>query len=357
MKIALVHDYLNQYGGAERVLERLCAMFPEAPIFTTLYDEKATRGAFHGVDIRTSFLQRLPLVSRYHHAFSFLMPLAFEQFDFSSYDVVLSVSSSSSKGIITKPHTKHVCYCLTPPRYLWDDAHRYVHEFQYPKFIKQLIPPILSYLRIWDKEASLRVDHFVAISHFVRTRIKKYYNRDAQVIYPPVDAGVFHIVDHPDDYFLMVGRLVAYKKFDIAIRVFNELGWPLKIVGDGIEMKRLKSMANSNIEFLGRVDDEKLASLYSHASAIVFPQEEDFGIVPLEAMASGRPVIAYRGGGAKETVIEGVTGIFFDEQSEASLRTALESFDPSHFNPYECRNRALMFSVSKFSDEIRNALV
>ncbi|MEK7582437.1 MAG: glycosyltransferase [Patescibacteria group bacterium] len=356
MKIALVHDYLNQYGGAERVLQILCKMFPDAPVYTTLYDERATSGAFKGVDIRTSFLQRLPLVMRYHHTFSFLMPLAFEQFDFSDYDVVLSVSSSFGKGIITKPSTKHVCYCLTPPRYLWDDAHRYVSEFGYPWIVKKIIPPILSYLRIWDREASLRVDHFAAISHFVKERIAKYYGRTADVIYPPVDLDMFHIAGPAHDYFLMVGRLVTYKKFDLAIKVFNELGWSLKIVGTGVNMKHLQKMANSNIEFLGAVDDQKLADLYAHAQALIFPQEEDFGIVPLEAMASGRPVIAYRGGGAVETIIEGKTGMFFDEQTPESLRAVVESFNPDQFSPQDCRKRAGEFNIDVFLQKIKHFL-
>ena len=356
MRIALVHDYLNQYGGAERVLEVLCQLFPGAPLYTALYDERATRGVFRVVDIRTSFLQRFPLVARYHHAFSFLMPLAFEQFDFSHYDIVLSVSSSFGKGIITKPHTKHICYCLTPPRYLWDDAQKYVSQFSYPRFVKRFLPPVLSYLRIWDKEASHRVDRFIAISAFVRQRIQKYYGRDSDVLYPPVDTSKFRIASSTHDYFLMVGRLVSYKRFDIAIRAFNELGWPLKIVGDGIEKKSLQKIANPNVEFLGPVGDDQLADLYAHAEALVFPQEEDFGIVPLEAMASGRPVIAYRGGGAVETVVEGVTGTFFNEQTESSLRQALEEFDPSDYSPEKCRARAAEFDTSIFRQRMLGML-
>ncbi len=356
MKIALVHDYLNQYGGAERVLEVMCKVFPDAPVYTTLYDEHATKGVFKGVDIRTSFLQRVPLVTRYHHAFSFLMPLAFEQFDFSQYDIVLSISSSFGKGIITKPGTHHICYCLTPPRYLWDDAHKYVHEFGYPWILKKFISPILSYLRIWDREASMRVDQFVAISHFVKDRIKKYYSKDAEVIYPPVDVTKFHIAETQGDYFLMVGRLVTYKKFDLAVKVFNDLGWPLKIVGTGVDKNRLRKMAKSNIEFLGIVDDKKLADLYAGAQALIFPQEEDFGIVPLEAMASGRPVIAYRGGGATETIQEGVTGVFFDEQTEISLKETLQKFDVTKFDAQVCRNQVMQFDVEIFKENIQRVL-
>jgi glycosyltransferase involved in cell wall biosynthesis len=357
MKIALVHDYLNQYGGAERVLQVLCAMFPQAPIYTAVYDEVTTGGVFKGRDIRTSFLQNIPGARRFHHAFSFLMPIAFEQFDFSSYDVVLSISSSFGKGIITKPATRHICYCLTPPRYLWDDAQKYVQEFRYPALLQRLIPPFLSYLRVWDKEASLRPDIFVAISQFVQERITKYYGRESPVLYPPVNAAKFRVTDRVGDYFLMVGRLVSYKKFDVAIRVFNDLGWPLKIVGTGIEMAHLKEIAKPNIEFMGAVTDDELAKLYAGTQALIFPQEEDFGIVPLEAMASGRPVIAYRGGGAVETIIEGSTGIFFNEQNEDLLRQSIEAFDPTQFSSTACRARALEFDIVRFQEQFHTILL
>lgn len=356
MKIALVHDYLNQYGGAERVLQVLCALFPNAPIYTTVYDAAATGHVFDDRVIRTSFLQNIPLVRTNHRLFSFLMPLAVEQFDLSPFDVVLSVSSSFAKGIITKPGTRHVCYCLTPSRFLWDDSQKFLEEFRYPFPVRALIPPFLSYLRIWDKEASVRPDTFLAISDFVRQRIQKYYGRQASVLYPPVAVRKFFIADTPYEYFLMVGRMVPYKKFDMAVRVFNELGWPLKIVGAGPELTRLQNMAKANVEFLGLVDDARLADLYAHARAVVFPQEEDFGIVPLEAMASGRPVIAYRGGGALETIVEGVTGTFFDEQTEASLARALAHFDAMHYDPLACRSRANEFDVSVFQEKILEAV-
>lgn len=356
MKIAFVHDYLNQYGGAERVLQVLCDMFPHAPIYTTLYDEKATRGVFANRVIRTSFLQHVPLARRYHHVFSLLMPLAVEQLDTSSFDVVLSVSSSFAKGIITNPSTRHICYCLTPPRYLWDDSHKYIQEFRYPGFVKKILPPFLSYLRIWDRQASLRPDEIIAISEFVQQRISKYYRRDSQILYPPVDTTRFTVSKDPGRYFLMVGRLVSYKKFDLAIRVFNRLGLPLKIAGTGIEHQRLAKLAGPNVELLGQVDDEHLAELYKNARAIVFPQEEDFGIVPLEAMASGRPVIAYRGGGALETVIDGTTGIFFNEQTEESLEAALARFEGMEFTADVCREQAEKFDVEVFRTKIQAVL-
>ncbi|MDP3697077.1 MAG: glycosyltransferase [Candidatus Taylorbacteria bacterium] len=357
MRIALVHEYLNQFGGAERVLQVLGAMFPDAPIYTLFYDAETTGGVFEGREIRTSFLQKAPFIKNYHHFFPLFMPLAIEQFDFSEFDVVLSISSSFAKGVITKPGTKHICYCLTPPRFLWDDSQKFVEEFRYPSFIRKALPPFITYLRLWDREASLRVDEFLAISNFVGDRVKKYYSKNAGVIYPPVNANKFRISNNIDDYFFMAGRLVSYKRFDIAIKVFNELGWPLKIAGIGPEMKRLKKLANGNIEFLGLISDNELADMYAHAQAFVFPQEEDFGITPLEAMASGRPVIAYRGGGALETINEGRTGVFFDEQTEKSLLTAVKGFDHKQFNPKACRSQAEKFDIHVFREKITKLLI
>lgn len=361
MKLALIHDYLNQYGGAERVLQVLHSMFPDAPLYTTLYDQALTGGVFKQQEIRTSFLQRVPLGKYFHHSLSFLMPLAVEQFDVSSFDVALSVSSSFAKGIITKPTTRHICYCLTPPRFLWDNSQKFVQEFNYPWFVKALSPLLLSYLRVWDRQASERVDEYIAISQFVRERIAKYYGRDSVVIYPPVDVNKFtsdkqHATSDKGGYLLMVGRLVAYKKFDLAIRAANRLEIPLKIVGTGIEYERLRAIAGPTVEFLGLVNDEQLGNLYAKSRGLIFPQEEDFGIVPLEAMASGRPVIAYRGGGALETVVEGETGVFFDEQTEESLAGALNHFDTMSFDQMACRHQAEKFDIPVFIEKIKNFL-
>ena len=361
MKIAFVHEYLNQFGGAERMLQVLCALYPRAPIYTLLYDRDATGGVFDGRVIKTSFLQNLPFTKKHHRIFPLLMPLAIEQFDFSEYDLVFSISASFAKGIITKPHTKHVCYCLTPPRFLWDNSQKFVEEFGYPNLIKKFLPLFITYLRIWDKEASLRVDEFWSISDFVKSRIKKYYSRNSVVIYPPVNLDKFYVSDKIDDYFLMVGRLVSYKRFDLAIKVFNQNRLPLKIVGTGPELNKLRSLASGNsrskasgknIEFLGLISDEKLAGLYSEAQALIFPQEEDFGIVPLESMASGRPVIAYRAGGAVETIIENKTGIFFDEQTVKSLQVTIEKFQKLEFKPKDCRGQAGKFDVKVFQNNI-----
>lgn len=356
MKIAFVHEYLNQFGGAERMLQVLCALYPRAPIYTLLYDRDATGGVFDGRVIKTSFLQNLPFTKKHHRVFPLLMPLAIEQFDFSDYDMVFSVSASFAKGIITKPHTKHICYCLTPPRFLWDNSQKFVEEFGYPKLVKKFLPPFITYLRIWDKEASLRVDEFWSISDFIQGRIKKYYSKNSRVIYPPVNVGKFHVSDKISDYFFMAGRLVSYKRFDIAIKVFNQNGLSLKIVGTGPELNKLKKIANQNIEFLGLVSDEKLAKLYSNAQACIFPQEEDFGIVPLESMASGRPVIAYRAGGALETIIENKTGVFFDEQNPQSLQVAIEKFYNLNFKLEDCRKQAEKFDVGIFKNNISDLI-
>ena len=352
MKIAFVHEYLNQFGGAERMLQVLCAMYPQAPIYTLLYDREATGRVFDGKNIKTSFLQNFPFAQKHHRLFPLMMPLAIEQFDFSEYDIVLSVSASFAKGIITKSSIKHICYCLTPPRFLWDNSQKFVDEFGYPKIIKKFLPPFMTYLRIWDKEASLRVDDFWAISRFVGERVEKYYSRESALIYPPVNTKKFYASERVKDYFFMAGRLVSYKKFDLAVEVFNQTGLSLKIVGIGPEMNRLKKLAKKNIEFLGLVSDEKLASLYTEAQACVFPQEEDFGIVPLESMASGRPVIAYRSGGAEETVIENKTGVFFDEQTLESMTGALERFKKINFKTKDCQEQSKKFDVDIFKNKI-----
>jgi glycosyltransferase involved in cell wall biosynthesis len=354
VRIALVHDYLVQYGGAERVLECFCELWPYAPIYTLVYNEEAMHGKFSDKKIKTSFIQKLPFAKNRHRIFPQLMPMAIEQFDFSSYDVVLSDSSSYAKGIITGPETLHICYVHTPMRYAWDDCHKYTKDFYFPSIIKKFVPLAMNYIRIWDRVSADRADLIIANSNFVAKRIKKYYKKDATVIHPPVNIDNFYTCDIQDKYFLMVGRLIAYKRFDIAIKAFNTLGTPLKIIGRGPEMKRLKKIAGPNIEFLGRVPDDKLADYYARCQAFIFPQEEDFGIVAIEAMASGRPVIAYRGGDILEHMEEGKAGIFFNDQSPEGIMEAVRKFKAVNYEPRRIREGVVKFDKSRFKVRIKD---
>ena len=357
MRVALVHDYLTELGGAERVLQSLCELYPHAPIYTLLYDEQATAGAFRGRRVHTSFLQNLPFARKHHRAYAWLMPLAVEQFDLSCYDLVLSDSASYAKGVITKPRTTHISYCHTPIRYAWDDSHRYVREFGNSMLSRPFIPLFLNYLRLWDAEAAHRVDAFIANSSFVKERIRKYYGVDARVIHPPVDVGFFaKVAYNPKEYFLVAGRLVAYKRFDLAIRAFNELKLPLVVAGEGPELGKLKKLAGSTVKFTGRVNDEDLRELYSGARALVFPQEEDFGITAVEAMAIGCPVIGYRGGGALEHIVEGKTGIFFDHERPSTLAVAIKQFSRMRFDTEFIRKHAGKFSKEKFKQHMQSAV-
>lgn len=358
MRVALVHDYLVQRGGAERVLEAFSEIYPEAPIFTLMYDKEAMRGMFSDRDIRTSFLQKLPWTKKNHRIFPPLMPLAIEQFDFRDFDVVLSDSSSYAKGAITGPDTLHVSYMHTPMRYAWDDCHKYVEDFGFPGFVKRFVPFLMNPIRLWDGVSAARPDYVIANSRFVAERIEKYYHREAAVIHPPIDTNRFRVVPESGrkDYFLMVGRLIAYKRHDIAIRAFNELRLPLKIIGRGPEFDRLKRMAGDTIEFLGRVSDADLPKYYSECRAFIFPQEEDFGIVAFEAFASGRPLIAYRGGDIPEHLEDGKMGIFFDRQTPEDIIKAVQSFRESDVDPEYIRRKTLAFDRLVFMSKIREAV-
>lgn len=356
MKIALVHDYLVQYGGAERVLENFCEMFPDAPVFTLVYDEGLTHGAFRGRRIHTSFLQKIPFTSSHHRAFPLLMPIAIESLDLRDYDVVLSDSASYAKGVLTGTDTLHITYCHTPMRYAWDDCHRHMREFDYSRITRRFMPFGMSYLRLWDRISADRPDIYIANSRFVAGRIRKYYGREAEVVHPPVNLDSFHVAESYGDYFLAVGRALPYKRFDILIEAFNRLGLPLKIIGKGPEIDNLKKSAKSNIEFLGYLRDEEASGYYARAKALIFPSEEDFGITPLEAMASGRPVIAYRSGGALETVIPDKTGVFFSAQSPEDIIAAVKDFHPEDFDPAEIRRHAEKFDRRIFQQKMRQII-
>jgi len=354
MRIALVHDYLVQYGGAERVLECFTELFPEAPIYTLVYNKEFMHGKFSDKNIKTSFIQKMPFAKNRHRIFPPLMPLAIEQFDFDNYDIVLSDSSSFAKGAITGPKTLHICYMHTPMRYAWDDCQKYTNDFYFPDFIKKMIPIAMNYIRVWDRISADRPDKIIANSNFVSKRIKKYYRKDSKIVHPPLNFDNFYVSQEIGDYFLMVGRLIAYKRFDIAIKAFNELRLPLKIIGRGPEMARLKKIAKPNIQFLGRVPDDELANYYARCKAFIFPQEEDFGIVAMEAMASGRPIIAYRGGDIQEHVIEGKTGVFFENQSSRDIVDTVHKFDAKNFDPNFIRENVKKFDKALFKAKIKN---
>lgn len=354
MKVALIHDHLAQDGGAEKVLKVLADMFPEAPIYTLLYEKKNADKYYRHRRIATSIIQRLPGGISHYQWYMPFMPMAIEFFNLSDYDLVISDTSSFAKGVITSSYTLHICYCHTPTRYLWSDTHQYIEELHYNKYFKKIISLVLNYIRMWDRLAADRVDKYIANSNFVAKRIKKYYKQESTVIYPPVETERFKIAEKVDDYFLIGGRIAPYKRVDIVIEACKKTGKKLKVYGDGIDLGRLKKIAKgySNIEFLGWVDDTIKAELYSRSLAFIYPQEEDFGITAVEAMASGRPVIAYRSGGAIETVKDGETGIFFNEQTVDSLAEALSNFDNAKFDPMIIKRHAEQFSVARFKNEI-----
>jgi len=352
MKIALAHDYLSQDGGAERVLNAFHEIWPDAPIFVLFHDTRTIK-RFADADVRESFLKRLPFGRKKYQWYLPLMPLATERHNLHDFDVVLSSTSAFAKGVLTRPETLHISYCHTPTRYLWTDTHEYIADLKYNRIIKSFLPRLIHKLRLWDKMSVDRVDNFIANSRTVAQRINKYYRRDSDVMYPPVDVSAFSISDDIRDYFVTGGRLVPYKRFDLVIQVFNRLGYPLKIFGDGPELESLKSIAKKNISFVGRVSDEEKARLLKHAKAFIHPQVEDLGITPIESMASGRPVIAYAEGGVTETVVPGETGVFFYEQTWEALLDAVLNFDPAAWDSEKIRAWAMRFDEDIFKKNMQ----
>lgn len=353
-KIALVFDWMTTSGGAERVNLVLHKLFSNAPIFTSVYNPEKVKG-FDEKKITTSFIQKLPLAKNHHQYYLSLMPYAFEQFDLSEYDIVISSSHSCAKGIIAKPECLHISYCHSPMRYAWDDWHNYVNNYKMNPLIKFFGKKQLHSLRMWDRLSADRVDHFIANSNTTKKRIAKYYKRFSKVIHPMINVKEFQINENVDrNYYLAVGRLTPYKKFGLIVDAFNKNGKPLKIVGNGIEYKDLKAKAKENIEFLKFIPDEELKSIYSNAKALIFPQIEDFGITPLEAMASGTPVIAYNQGGALETVKENLSGLFFTEQTDESLNKAIEKFEKieNSFDRKKIREYTEKFDTENFEKQL-----
>ncbi len=352
LNIAIVCDWLTSPGGAEKVIMALHEIFPNAPLYTSMYNPEVVKG-FDNATIHTSYLQNFPLAKKHHQWFLPFFPHIFEKIDLSSYDIVISSSHSCAKGIITKPETLHICYCHSPMRYAWDGSHKYVKDYSMNNIIKRLGSSYIHRLRMWDRLTADRVDYFIANSHLVQQRIQKYYRRSSAVIHPFVDIEKYHLSDKKrENFFLAAGRLTPYKRFDLIIEACNKLHLPLKIVGQGVAMKELKAMAGETIEFLGYVDDDTLENLFQTAQALIFPQVEDFGITPLEAMASGCPIIAYKKGGSTETVIEGESGTFFNEQTAESLMKALEKFQGLNFDQHEVRRQSLEFDKEVFKKKI-----
>lgn len=352
LKIAIVCDWLTVFAGAERVVYEMHKLFPNAVIHTALYDHKRMK-AFHKADVRESFLKWIPFARRFHRAFLPWMPLAFERMDLSEYDIVISSSHSAAKGIITQPKTLHVCYCHSPMRYVWDQSHQYQNQFRSFSLFKPFYKPILHHIRLWDRLAAERPDRLIANSHYIHDRIRKYYKKESQVIHPPVDLSAFSVAaDHGDSY-LAIGRLIPYKRFDLPILAAQKMGISLTVVGDGPEMKRLKKLAKgADVTFLGKVSDEELRKIYQNSKALLFPQVEDFGIVPLEAMACGTPVIAFGKGGALETVKEGVSGLFFEEQTVDSLCSAIQRFERQKWDAHVVADSVSSFSTARFKSEL-----
>ncbi|MBI5412847.1 glycosyltransferase [Candidatus Peregrinibacteria bacterium] len=357
-RVAIVCDWLISRGGAERVVLAMSEMFPEAPIYTTVYD-KDRLPEFADKTIGTSFIQKMPLALKKHYLYLPLMPYAFEQFDLSKFDIVISSSHSCAKGIITKPRTLHICYCHSPMRYAWDNCHEYFEQYGLPAFLKQRAKKMLHELRIWDRLAAERVDFFVANSNHIKRRIGKYYRKDSTVIYPPVETEKFTIAKPKQEgqYYLAVGRITSYKRFDLLVDVFNELKLPLVVVGTGKDEAALKKKAGRFITFPGAIPDDELHEVYERATALVFPQSEDFGIIPLEAMSCGRPVIAYGDGGALETIMPGTTGLFFESQTKESLKKAILEFEAMKWDREAIRSHALKFGRSVFESNLHRYIL
>jgi glycosyltransferase involved in cell wall biosynthesis len=356
MRTAIVYDRVNKWGGAEKVLLVLHEIFPDAPLYTSVYDEEKATWAKVFPKIHTTFLQKVRYLRDKHELLAPLTPLAFESFDFRGYDLVISVTSDSAKGIITHNKTRHICYCLTPTRHLWIYENIYNNNpTGYLRFIplyKLLSRPFIKYAKHWDVIAAGRPDKYIAISTEVKNRIKKYYKKNAKIIFPPIGLQF----DGPDhirkNYYLYVGRLESYKRVDLLVSSFNKIGTKLVVVGVGSELEKLKSNAHQNIEFKGFVKESKLKKYFQEAKALIMPQEEDFGLVGLESLAAGTPVIAYKQGGCLDYLHDGLTGVFFNEQNEKSLIDAVKRFDTMNFDRTSLTKIAQRHSLKRFKKEL-----
>lgn len=350
LKVAIVHDWLVSYAGADRVVDQIKHIFPDAPIYTLVYDKEKFPEHFQKYDVRTTYIQKIPGAVKLYKLMLTMMPKAFESLDLSEYDLVISSSSSCSKGVITRPDALHICYCHTPTRYIWDFYYTYLKNSGWLK--RKLMPRMIHKMRIWDRLAADRVDVFVSNSRYIANRIKKYYRRDATVIYPCVKMNTLLLVPK-EDYYLCVGRYTWYKRVDLAVAACTKLNRRLIVVGYGEEEKNIKALAGPNVEFRSGVSDKEIQELYLRAKAFMFMAEEDFGIVPVEAMSAGTPVIAFGKGGATETVLDGKTGILFNEQTVNSVCKAIKRFERFGvaFTPEQIRKYAERFSEARFRRE------
>lgn len=355
MKVALVYDRVNKFGGAERVLCQLHDIFPDAPLYTLVHDPNKAQWSSK-FNVIPTYLNKIPFLRSRHEILAPFASMAFETFNFSDFDIVISITSSDSKAIITPPGTFHLCLCLTPTRYFWSGESEYINDWKMkliPNFIKE-------YLKQVDLLNSQRPDRYIAISNEVKKRINTYYNRESTIVYPSIEDKFYSIKSPVPNkergYYLVVSRLVKYKKVDQVILSFNYTGLPLTIVGTGSDMNFLKSIANSNIKFVGEASDNELIKLYRHAKATIFPQLEDFGLVPIESQACGTPVIAYGSGGALETVVGGKTGTFYPEQTPESMTQAVLKFAKLKIDPQDCIKNALRFSPVTFRKNIMSVL-
>ena len=359
MKVALVHDFLLKLGGAERVLKVLADMYPQAPIYTLLYDEEKAGSVFPKERVRTSFLQNYPkFIRKRHRFFTHKMPRAIEEFNFVEFDLVISSSNDFAHGIITPVKTKHICYFHSPMRYAWDWTNEYRGENNISGWKYLLYSPLMKYLRQWDFIASDRADLYLANSRNVQNRLKKYYKVSSEIVYPAVSVERFRAKEGNENYFLIVSTLTPYKKIDLAIHLFNKIGRRLVIIGDGPQREYLESIAADNIDFLGFKDDAEVKTYMENCRALIFPGEEDFGITPVEAMACGKPVLAYYKGGCSETVVIGKTGEFFFEQTVAAMEDGLARlmYNERFYKPFTIRRHAGNFSREIFEKKIKRVV-
>ena len=355
MRIAIVHDYFTQLGGAEKVAEELYRMLPTSSLFATVAFRNCMPPLIENVDVQTSWMQNLPQINKYYRLYFLLYPFAVASMDLSKYDLVLSSSSSYAKGIKTDRDAIHVCYCHTPMRWVWSYK-KYSEKESFGFTRGFLLPILIRGLKYWDEEASRQPDHFVANSKVVAERIRRAYGRSAEVIHPPIDTERFHASDEREDYYVILSRLVSYKRIDVAIRACTERNIKLIVIGDGTDRKRLEALAGPSITFLGRAPDEVVEHCVSRCRALIFPGEEDFGMAPLEVAAAGRPTIAYRAGGAIETIVENETGLFFDHQTSEDLGEAIRRFERQDWYPDDLMQHSKNFSVQVFQDRFRSFL-